>query len=199
MKPKTRSKKIARKARPKDIWNALRKLEGHLKKADIQAGVFMDSLEELRGVIAFDVRREIVQGLCSSVNGDILHELLEHQRRVDEGVIGVSVEHNAILSGIFDCLRTTLAISPHREPGERIRIRREDAREYSFEAYPASLDDEKMEKLTVEVLRAGWKVQDKVVVKPTVCEVVCEEATDKGQSATGLETVPPAEMAVGRS
>lgn len=184
MKPKAGTKKTYREARPKHIWNSLRKLEGHLRKADIQAGVFMDSLEELRKVIGFDIRREIVREFCRSVNGDILHELLMHQRKMDEGQVGTDMGQNAAMAGIFDTLTTTLAVSPYREPGDRLSIRKTDAGEYDFEEYPESLAAEGLEKIGVEVLRAGWKVQGKIVVKPTVCEIA-ERATDIGPGAPG--------------
>ena len=186
MKPKAKNKKAVRKARPRDIWNSLRKLEGHLRKADIQAGVFLDSLEVLRKEIGFDVRREIVRGLCNSVNGDILNELLMHQRKMDEGQVGVDIGQNAAMAGIFDCLTTALAVSPYREPGERFSIRKTDVREYDFEEYPESLADEGTDKIEVEVLRAGWKVQGRVVVKPTVCEV-SEGVSVKTEVATPSE------------
>ena len=199
MKPKVGNKKASRKARPKDIWNSLRKLEGYLRKADIQAGVFLDSLRELRGVISLEVRREIVKGFCSSVNGDILHELLLHQRRMHEGHVGGSVEHNAVLSGIFDCLTTTLDLLPFLEPGERLSIRKADVRGYSFEEYPESLDEEGKEKIDVEVLRAGWKVQGKVVVKPTVCEIAEAHAANEGRGGSRNEAEPPVSTNAGRT
>jgi len=165
---KTNKKSLKRK--PKKVWNSVRKLEGYLKKADIQANIFLDSLQELRDEITHEVKGCIVRDLCKSVNGDILHELLEHKMRLEAGRLGNSIEQNAILSGIFDTLTEVLHLAPVRAAGERFTVSRNSAKEYNFEEHPEALDDEKIEQFEVEVLRCGWKVESKMVVKPMVFE-----------------------------
>lgn len=39
--------------------------------------------------------------------------------------------------------------------------------------------------MDVEVLRAGWKVKGKVVVKPTVCEIAGGRAAQEGSGVAG--------------
>lgn len=165
---KTNNKSPKRK--PKNVWNSVRKLEGYLKKADIQANVFLDSLQELRNEITLEVKGCIVRDLCKSVNGDILHELLEHKKRLEAGRLGNSIEQNAVLSGIFDTLTEVLQLAPVRSAGERFTVSRNSAKEYNFEEHPEALDNEKIEQFVVEVLRCGWKVENKMVVKPMVFE-----------------------------
>ena len=158
------------KRKPKNVWNSARKLEGYLKKADIQASVFLDSLQELIDEIALEVRGCVVRDLCRSVNGDILHELLEHKRRMEAGRLGNSIEQNAVLGGIFDTIAEVLHLAPVRSAGERFSVSRNSAKEYNFEKYPEALGNESIEQFEVEVLRSGWKVGNKLIVKPTVFE-----------------------------
>lgn len=170
MKTKKTPKKKRKASRPRDVWNSVRKLEGFIRKADIQAGVFLESLQRLRDAVLFEVKRDIVKGLCSSVNGDILNELLQHKIKMSVGSPGISMEHNAILMGIFDTLANVLDLSPYRMQGERFAINKASAKDYIFENYPESLDKEEVDRIEAVVLRPGWKIQGKVVVKPTVFE-----------------------------
>jgi hypothetical protein len=168
--------KKTEKRRPKNVWNSVRKLEGYLRKADIQAIAFMESLRELRDSVTVEVKSNIVRELCRSVNGDILHELLEHKKEVEHGNLGNSIEQNAVLSGIFDTLTDVLDLSPVKAPGERFSVSKETAKGYVFEEYPEAMDDENLEHFRVEVLRCGWRVGGKLVVKPTVFEACVEKA-----------------------
>ncbi|MBI5640596.1 MAG: hypothetical protein HZA17_09240 [Nitrospirae bacterium] len=43
--------------------------------------------------------------------------------------------------------------------------------DYTFEVHPASFDDPNRDRFEVEVLRSGWKVNGKLIVKPVVFEV----------------------------
>lgn len=165
---KTAKKSLKR--RPKNVWNSVRKLEGYLRKADIQAGVFLDSLQELRDEITLEVKGCVVRDLCKSVNGDILHELMEHKKRTEAGRLGSSIEQNAVFAGIFDTLTHVLHLSPVRTHGERFIVVKKKAKEYDFDEYPEALSNESVEQLEVEVLRCGWRVGHKLVVKPTVFE-----------------------------
>ncbi|MBI5846632.1 MAG: hypothetical protein HZB31_01520 [Nitrospirae bacterium] len=165
---KTNKKSLKRK--PKNVWNSVRKLEGYLKKADIQANVFMDSLQELRDEITLEVKGCIVRDLCKSVNGDILHELSEHKRRREAGRLGNSIEQNAVLGSIFDTLTDVLQLAPVRNVGERFSLSRTTAKDYEFDEHPQALDDEKVEHFEVEVLRCGWKVGSRLIVRPIVFE-----------------------------
>jgi hypothetical protein len=164
------------KRRPKNVWNSVRKLEGYLRKADIQAIAFMECLRELKALVAVEVKSTIVRELCRSVNGDILHELVEHKKRVEHGILGNSIEQNALLSGIFDTLTDVLDLSPVKAPGAQFSVSKEVAKNYVFEEYSETIDDENIENFRVEVLRCGWRVGGKVVVKPTVFEACAEKA-----------------------
>lgn len=180
MKPKkkikirkdTKKKRIVRKTKPRNAWNSLRKLENYLKKADIQANIFMDSLNEIRDTLSFEIKAEIVKKLCNSVNGDLLSALLEHKKNVEEKgrFEGENQEANSIILGIYDALVSVLNLSPHKREGEKFFVTRESAREYDFDEHPEALDDERIQKFQVEVLRCGWKLGEKVVVKPKVFE-----------------------------
>ncbi|MBI5641502.1 MAG: hypothetical protein HZA17_13865 [Nitrospirae bacterium] len=175
MKTKRPSEKGQKKGkRPKDIWNSVRRLEGFLKKADIHANILLDSLGVLRAAVDFEVRKEIVRGLCNSVNGDILHALLGHKKRMDEGKYGDNFEQNAILTGVLDTLTQVLDLKPARAEGERIFIRKDSAAEFTFEEYPGAMDNPDLGKFEIEVLRCGWKVKGKVVIKPVVFEKINE-------------------------
>lgn len=167
--------KIIRK-RPKDVWNSLRKLEGYLRKADIQANGFMASLRDLREMLSFEVKKEIINKLCCSVNGDILHVLIEHKNRVESGKDDGNIEQNAVLLGVYDTLSNTLGIEPFKAKGERLRISRDSAKSYEFEDYPEALGDETVKNFEIEVLRPGWKAEGRVVVKPVVFEARAEKA-----------------------
>ena len=156
--------------RPKDVWNSVRKLEGFLKKADIQASIFMDSLYELRDAVSLEVKSEIVKGLCSSVNGDILHALLEQKKRVEEGRDSGDIEKNAVMLGILDTLSSVLNLEAVGCPGERISVARANAKQYDFEEYPEALNDTGKKTFDVMILRPGWKMKETIVVKPKVFE-----------------------------
>ena len=172
-KKKTADKKQQAR-RPKDVWNSVRKLEGFLKKADIQAGIFMDSLCELRDAISLEVKADTVKGLCSSVNGDILHALLEQKKRVDEGRDSADIEKNAIMLGIFDTLIRVLDLESVGTPGERIQVTRETVKQYDFEEYPEALNTAETKTFKVAVLRPGWKIGETMVIKPKVFETCVE-------------------------
>ena len=173
-------KQTPKKTRPKNVWNAVRKLEGHLKKADIQATVFMDSLYELRAAIALDVKTEIVKKLCNTVNGDLLHALLEHKMRTEKGQDSGHTEENAILLGILEALEQVLDLTPYRSDGERLAVSKKTVQAYDFEEYPESLDNDKDEKLEIEVLRCGWKIDSRIVIKPKVFELKAEDHITTG-------------------
>ena len=132
----------------------------------------MDSLHELRDEVAFEVSADIVQKLCRNVNGDLLHALLEHRRKIETGADGGDIGDNAMMLGILETLETCLKLTPHKLDGERFSITRESAREYEFDVYPESLNTEAKERLEIEVLRCGWKIGTKVVIKPKVIEVI---------------------------
>lgn len=175
MKTKKKSKQVLKKTKPKNVWNAIRKLEGYLKKADIQAGVFINSLNDLRAAVSFEIKTDIVQKLCNTVNGDLLHALLEHKVKTDSGQDRGNIEENAILLGIFEALEHGLDITPYRSDGERLVISKEALREYDFDEYPASLHNENVKKLEIEVLRCGWKMGGRLVIKPKVFELNTKE------------------------
>jgi hypothetical protein len=177
------SKKIQRKRRPKNIWNSVTKLGTFLKKAQIQSDIFMNTLYELRETLSFELRVEIVRALCNSVNGDILHALWEYNKRLDEGKFGNSIEENAIIHGMYDTLANILKIHPCRFPGERITINKDSAKDFIFEEYPEFLDDEMVERVSIEILRPGWKIDNKIVIKPIAFEVNSESDLLNTQSA----------------
>lgn len=168
----TEKKRIVRKAKPRNVWNSLRKLENYLKKADIQANIFMDSLNEIRETLSFEIKAEIIKKLCNSVNGDLLCALLGNIKSIEEKgrFEGINNEANFIILGIFDALVSVLNLSPYKSAGEKFFVTRESARDYDFDKHPEALDDEEIQKFQVEVLRCGWKLGEKVVVKPKVFE-----------------------------
>lgn len=182
MKTKNRNKQTLKKTRPKNVWNTVRKLEGYLKKADIQASVFMNSLHELREAVSFEIKTDIVQKLCNTVNGDLLHALLEHKIKTEAGQDRGNIEENAILLGIFKALEHVLDLTPYRSDRERLAVSKEAVREYDFDEHPESLDNENAKKLEVEVLRCGWKIGDRIVIKPKVFEVKTKELITAGIS-----------------
>ncbi|MCX5718222.1 MAG: hypothetical protein NTW44_08000 [Nitrospirae bacterium] len=185
-KTKKKSRSTTIRKRPKDVWNTLRKLEGYIRKADIQANGFMASLRDLREMTSFEVKKEIINRLCRSVNGDILHALIEHKNRVESGKDDGNIEQNAVLLGVYDTLSNTLGIEPFKAKGERLRVSRDSAKDYEFEDYPESLGDETIEGFEIEVLRPGWKAENRVAVKPVVFEVRAEKAlTAADRSALG--------------
>lgn len=168
----TEKKRIVLKAKPRNVWNSLRKLENYLKKADIQANIFMDSLNEIRETLSFEIKAEFVKKLCNSVNGDLLSALLEHKKIIEEKGRNEegNTKANSIILGIFDSLISVLNLSPYKSAGEKFFVTRESARDYDFDEHPESLDEEGIQKFQVEVLRCGWKLGEKVVVKPKVFE-----------------------------
>ena len=182
--PKTKikkSKQIAKKTRPKNVWNAVRKLEGHLKKADIQATILTDSLYELRAAVSIDIKKEIVQKLCNTVNGDLLHALFEQKVKAEKGQDSGHIEENAIMIGILEALEQVLDLTPYRSDGERLTVSKETVRAYDFYEYPESLDNND-KKLEVEILRCGWKINGKLVIRPKVFEVRNNERIRAGIS-----------------
>lgn len=177
-----KNKQPLKKTRPKNVWNSIRKLEGYLRKADIQAGVFMHSLHELREAVSFEIKADIVQKLCNTVNGDLLHALLEHKLKTEAGQDRCNIEENAILLGIFEALENVLNLTPYRTDGERLTANKQAVREYDFDEHPEFLDSENAEKLEVEVLRCGWKIGGRIVIKPKVFEVKTRELITAGIS-----------------
>jgi hypothetical protein len=127
--------------------------------------------------VAVEYQAEIVQKLCNTVNGDILHALLEHKRKVEAGKDGGNIEENAILLGILESLEHVLNLTPFRMTGEYITLGKELVREYEFDEHPETLDNEDVKTIEVEVLRCGWKVGGRVVIKPKVFEVKTRELT----------------------
>jgi len=171
MKKKTRKKPANNRERPKNVWNSARKLEGYLKKADIQANIFIDTLYELRDAVSFEIKANIVQKLCTTVNGDILNALFDHKKQIDTGRDNGSIKENTILLSVLDALVNILNLAPYRRVGERFSINGKSAKQYSFEEHPASLKDDDNQNFEVSVLRCGWKVDGKITVKPVVFEV----------------------------
>ncbi|MEF9475378.1 MAG: hypothetical protein L0958_01470 [Candidatus Mariimomonas ferrooxydans] len=171
MKKKNRKIPKKKKKRPKNVWNSARKLEGYLKKADIQANIFIDTLYELRDAVSFEIKANIVQKLCNTVNGDILNALFDHQKQIETGRDNGNIKENTILLSVLDALVNILNLVPYRRVGERFTINGKSAKKYSFEEYPVSLKDDDNQNFEVEVLRCGWKVNDKITVKPVVFNV----------------------------
>ena len=167
---KKTSKKTQKKSRPKNIWHSVTKLETFLKKAQIQSSIFMNALYELRDTLSFEIRCDLVKSLCHSVNGDILYAIWEYIRRLDEGKFLSNIEENSIIRGMYDTLTAILKMQPYRFPGEMVTIRKDAAKEFTFEEAPESLCDETADRLSFEILRPGWKVDDKIVVKPVAFE-----------------------------
>ncbi|OGP60991.1 MAG: hypothetical protein A2162_07280 [Deltaproteobacteria bacterium RBG_13_52_11b] len=170
--------KSTRRARPRNVWNSLRRLENYLRKADLQADIFMDSLNELRDVMAFEIKTEFIKKLCNSVHGDLLGALWNQQKKVEEKQVTdrENEEVVAILCGVFEVLVKYFDLRPYKFQGERLFVSRESARNFDFDEVPENLDDEKVQKVEVEVLRCGWKIGDKVIQKPKVFGVSSSEA-----------------------
>jgi len=154
--------------RPKNVWHSLRKLENHLNRAHIQSGIFLNQLGALREDISFEIRKEIVQKLVGSVNGDLLHALCERVGQLEQGAGRNDLAGNAIILGLHDVLMDELRVSPFHKEGERLSIRSTSMKEYDFETYPETSESEDSGSLAIEVLSCGWKVDGKVVVKPKV-------------------------------
>ena len=167
---KSKKRKI-KKRRPKNVWNSLRKLEGYLKKADIQANIFMDSLHELKDKVSFDVKRDIVNELCNSVDGDILHALIEFNRNIDVLKTKANEDQLQIMLTLYDAITRVFDITPVHYSGARVNLHKQSVKNYKFDQYPESLSDDNIDDLEVEVLRCGWKMADKIIVKPVVFEV----------------------------
>lgn len=163
----------ARRTKPRSVWNPLRKLENYLRKADLQADIFMESLNELREVIAFEVKSDFVRRLCNSVHGDLLGALWNHRKMREESqaVDGENKEVLATLDGVLDVLVKYFSLRPCKSQGERFSLSRESLKEFEFDEVPESLGDPKVRQVEVEVLRCGWKIGEKVIQKPKVFEV----------------------------
>lgn len=159
-----------RKVRPRNVLNSLRKLEIYLKKADIQANIFMESLNELRDILSFEFKADFVKKLCNSINGDLLSALWNHKKSIEEKQItdGEKKEADIILLGVFDALKKSLDLSPFKIEGEKFSVTRETAKNYDFDEIPENLNDDRGQNIEVEVLRCGWKIGDKVIQKPKV-------------------------------
>ena len=164
-------RQVHKKGRPKNVWNALRKLERHLKKTDIQASLFLESLDELREAMSSQIKSDIVQRLCNTVNGDILHALADYNMQIESVNNEDNREQHDMLVGIFDTLVNVLDLSPYKKDGQRFFMRPDFVKRFDFEEHPEALDDESTQEFEVEVLQCGWKVKDKVVVKPKVFQV----------------------------
>ncbi|MBI4699251.1 MAG: hypothetical protein HY758_10215 [Nitrospirae bacterium] len=164
-------KKKTKKRRPKNVWNSLRKLEGYLKKADIQANIFMDSLYELKEKVSFDIKRDMVNELCNSVDGDILHALHELNNNIDVLKTKANEEQLQSMVNLYETITRSLNITPFRYAGERFSLRKPSVKKYKFDEYPESLDVNSIDEFEVEVLRCGWKMADKIIIKPVVFEV----------------------------
>lgn len=173
IKDRSKKKRIIQKPRPRNVWNSLRKLEIYLKKADIQANIFMESLNELRDILSFEFKADFVKKLCNSINGDLLSALWNHKKSIEEKQItdGEKKEADIILLGVFDALKKSLDLSPFKIEGEKFSVTRETAKNYDFDEIPDSLTNERIQKFEVEVLRCGWKIGEKVIQKPKVFEV----------------------------
>ena len=161
------------KAKPRNVWNALRKLENYLNKADIQSNVLMKSLKELREKISFEIKSDFVQKLCNSVHGDLLSALWNHKMLTeDNGVINErEKEIGAVLLGVFDVLVKFLDLQSYKARGERLFVTHETAKHFDFDEIPENLNDNRVQNVEVEVLRCGWKIGDKVIQKPKVFAV----------------------------
>ena len=173
IKDRSKKKRIIQKPKPRNVWNSLRKLEIYLKKADIQANIFMESLNELRDILSFEFKADFVKKLCNSINGDLLSALWNHKKSIEEKQItdGEKKEADSVLLGVFDALKKSLDLSPFKIEGEKFSVTRETAKNYDFDEIPDSLTNERIQKFEVEVLRCGWKIGEKVIQKPKVFEV----------------------------
>lgn len=154
--------------RPKSVWHSLRKLENHLNKAHIQSGVFLNQLGALREQMSFEIRKEIVKKLVGSVHGDLLQALCERVEQLESGCHRNDVALNAILLGFYEVLFSELSIAPLHKEGEKFSIRAASLQDYDFDTSPDLSDETRMDKLTVEVLSCGWKVDGKMVIKPKI-------------------------------
>lgn len=161
------------RAKPRNVWNSLRKLENYLRKADLQSNIFMESMNELRDIIAFEVKTNLIKELCNSVHGDLLSALWNHQKKIEEKQVreGENKEVVFILLGVFEVLVKYFDLRPCKFQGERFFVSRETAKGFDFDEIPENLDDERVQKVEVEVLRCGWKIGEKVIQKPRVFEV----------------------------
>jgi hypothetical protein len=148
----------------------LRRLENYLHKTDIQANIFMESINELREMMSFEIKSNLVHKLCNSVNGDLLSALWEHKRVIEEGEVVSEKEEEAglILLGVFEVLAKYLDLQSYKAKGERLFVTRETAKYFDFDEIPENLNDDRVQDIAVEVLRCGWKIDDKVIQKPKV-------------------------------
>lgn len=169
---KGNKKEIILKAKPKNVWNSIRKLENYLKKAGIQANIFMESLNELRDLLSFEIRAALVKNLCNSVNGDLLSAVWKHKKRLEEQGTGEgNREADVILLGVFSAFENVLNITPYKSEGDKISITRDSSKDYDFDVHPDALDDESIQEFEAEVLRGGWKIENRVIIKPKVFEI----------------------------
>jgi hypothetical protein len=159
-----------RKVRPRNIWNSLRKLENYLHKTDIQANIFMESINELREIMSFEIKSSFVHKLCNSVHGDLLSALWDHKRLTEEDEVVGEKEKGAgvILLGVFEVLAKFLDLQSYKANGERLFVTREMAKYFDFDEIPENLNDDRVQDIEVEVLRCGWKIGEKVIQKPKV-------------------------------
>ena len=159
-----------RKARPRNVWNSLRKLENYLHKTDIQANIFMESINELREIMSFEVKSNLLQKLCNSVHGDLLSALRNQKRAIEEGEVIDEKEKEArvILLGVFEVLADFLDLQFYKAEGERFFVTREAAGNFEFDEIPEKLHDDRVQNIEVEVLMCGWKIGDKVIQKQKV-------------------------------
>lgn len=160
--------------RPRNVWDSLRKLENYLRKTDLQANLFLGSINELRDVISFEIKANFIKSLCNSVHGDLLSALWIEQKKIEEKQVtdGEHKETVSILLGVFEVLMKYLDLRPHKTQGERIYVSRESAKDYDFDENPKNLGDQRSKKVEVEVLRCGWKIGEKVIQKPKVVGVL---------------------------
>lgn len=159
-----------RKVRPRNVWNSLRKLENYFHKADIQANIFMESINELREIMSFEIKSNFVQKLCNSVHGDLLSALWNQKRVIeeDEVITEREEETGAILLGVFEVLVKFLNLQSYKAIGERLFVTHETAKYFDFDEIPEKLNDDRVQNIEVEVLRCGWKIGDKLIQKPKV-------------------------------
>lgn len=159
-----------RKVRPRNIWNSLRKLENYLHKTDIQANIFMESINELREIMSFDIKSNLVHKLCNSVNGDLLSALWNYKKSIEEDEVISEKENEAgvILLGVFEVLIKFLNLQSYKDKGDRLFVTGKTAKNFDFDEIPENLDDDRGQNIEVEVLRCGWKIGDKVIQKPKV-------------------------------
>ena len=167
-------KRVRRRVRkPRNVWNSLRKLENYLRKADIQANIFMEAMSDLREIVSFETKSTLIDKLCNSAQGDLLTALWNHQAAVGkkQGTDGKDEEVSVILLGVFEVLTRYLDLRPYKSQDERFFVSRETAKDFDFEEIPEKMHHGRVQKVEVEVLRCGWKIGDKVVRKPRVFSV----------------------------